>query len=279
MKWLQMICMAIALVLAGGAAATAALSNGAMSELGMDVTLTLSDGCAMTFYSGHGMNGADAYVKTVVGGVTQENEQNLGVWPNDTASWSASASTSNGAAHGSVTVITPGFAYQIHGDALVEGLAINDYGYALGDGYAWPDWLNCTSLGTATLTISYTYTLDTTDTIDDARSWVYMNAFFADHVHVNHLVAQGDWTIGYGSNPNTTIAEYTRSIAAGDSLTVTDSVSWAVDIPNIDEPNNWWSIWAYGEAGVEVEPVPEPATLALMALGGVLTFLGRRRRK
>jgi hypothetical protein len=271
------ICAVGCLMLALIGAAEAVMVNGATAELDMRATITCQDGLVLTFVPGHGMNGADAYVYTDVGGVVEEDWEYLGTWQDDTSSWYASAATSHGAAHGSVTVNTPGFDYSIHGDAMVEGLALGDYGYAQGDAYGWPDWLSCTSPGTARITIEYTFTLDTRDTCDDATAWVYMNAFFADHPGTNYLTPQGDWILDGGSNPDTTTVDYSLSISAGDYVTVCDSVSWDIVIPNTDEPNNWWSLWAYGEVGVEVAPVPEPATLGLVGLG--LAALGLRLRK
>ena len=270
---------ALGLLLAVTATAEALTVNGASAELDMQTTLTLSDGLVLTFVPGHGMNGADAYVYTDVGGVVEEDYEYLGTWPDDTSSWSASASTSHGAAHGSVTVNTVGFDYSIHADAMVEGLDLGDYGLAMGDAYAWPDWLRTDHEGTATFTIDYTYTLDTRDTCEEAEAYVYMNAFFADHPGTNYLTAQGDWTLGYGSNPDTTIVEYSDLIEAGDYLTVSDSVSWDVEIPNLTEPNTWWSTWSYGEAGVEVEPVPEPVTMAglMLGIGAIAGYIRRRR--
>jgi len=273
------ICAMGCLMLALIGAAEAVMVNGATAELDMQATITCQDGLVLTFVPGHGMNGADAYVYTDIGGVVEEDSEYLGTWPDDTSSWYAEASTSHGMAHGSVTVNTAGFDYSIHGDAMVEGLALGDYGYAQGDGYAWPDWLRNDHAGTARITIEYTYTLDTQDTCDDGTAWVYMNAFFADHPGTNHLTAQGDWALGYGSNPDTTVVIYDRSIDAGGFVTVTDSVSWDIVIPNTDEPNNWWSLWAYGEVGVEVAPVPEPATLSLVGFGLAALLLRRRRKE
>ena len=258
MKKLAMIMAVAGLVLGVCFAAQAATVNGATAEVDMRTTLTLSNECVLTFCPGHGMNGADAYVYTDVGGVVQENEQNLGTWPDDTSDWPASASTSNGMANGSVTVNTVGFDYSLHGDATVQALGIGDLGVALGDAYAWPDWLRTDHAGRATFTIDYSYTLDTRDTCDDAVAKVYMNAFLADHPGTNYLTAEPGWTVGYGSNPNTTIVEYADSIPAGTSLTVSDSVSWDVVIPNTGEPYNWWSTWSYAEARVDVEPKPIP---------------------
>lgn len=268
---------AAAILLAVSGTAHAASVNGATAELQLESTLTMKDGLVLTFCSGHGMNGADAYVYTDPGG---ESEQNLGTWPDDTSSWSASASTSHGAANGSVTVNTVGFDYSIHADAMVKELGLGDYGIALGDAYAWPDWLRTDHAGTATFTLQYAYTLDTRDTVGDAEAYVYMNAFFADHPGTNHLTAEGDWTLGYGSNPDTTIVEYSRSIGPGEYLTVTDSVSWDVVIPNTAEPNNWWSTWSYGEAGVELDIIPEPFSVAtlFMAIGGLGMYYRRKRR-
>jgi hypothetical protein len=269
MKHFMRVCSVVAVVLATASVASAVLVNGATADLEMQASIGFQNGLVLTFVPGHGMNGADAYVYTSVNGVVEEASQYKGVWPNDTSSWFATASTSHGSASGSVSVLTPGFNYLINAGAMVQALGIGDYGYAQGDAYAWPDWLRVDHAGTAQITISYTFTLDTTATCDDALASVYMNAFFADHARVNHLTAQGDWTIGHGSNPNTTVVEYNRSIVAGQYLTVTDSVSWSIPISGI-EPENWWSLWAYGEANVEVEPVPEPATMALLALGGLL---------
>ena len=269
----------IGLILAAAVPAQALIVNGAKADLDMRTTLTMSDGLVLTFVPGHGMNGAYAYVYTDVGGVVKTAQQSLGTWPNDTSSWSASASTPNGAAHGSVTVNTAGFDYSIHADGMVQGLGLGDYGLAMGDAYAWPDWLRTDHAGTATFTIDYTYTLDTRDTCDYGEAYVYMNAFFADHPGTNYLTAQDGWTLGYGSNPNTTLVEYGDSIGAGDYVTVTHAVSWDVVIPNMYEPNTWWSTWSYGEAGVEVEPVPEPVTMAgfMLGIGSVLTYVRKRR--
>jgi len=272
-----LIFAALILILAADRTSKAALINGATADLDMHVTITLSDGCQMAFCSGHGANAAYAYVYSDVGGVIEEDQDGENGW-DDWVSYSASASTSNGATNGDVTVNTAGFDYDIHGETIVEGLAIDDSGLGLGYAYAWPDWLQCTSPGKATVTIAYTYTLDTLETCDDAESHVYMNAFFADHAGTNRLTAVGDWTVGYGSNPNTTIVEYSRSIQAGDSSTVTDTVSWEIQIPDCNEPNSWWSLWAYGEVGVDLAPVPEPATLSLLALGGLAVVRWRRKR-
>jgi len=87
----------------------------------------------------------------------------------------------NGAANGAVTVNTAGFDYSIRADVMVEDLDVGDYGIALSDGYAWADWLQSTAAGKATITIDYTYTLDTRDTSDDAEAYVYMSASFGDY--------------------------------------------------------------------------------------------------
>lgn len=270
---------ALAVLLAASGTGWSATVNGAEAQLDMRATLTLSNGLQMTFVPGHGMNGADAYVYTDVGGLVEEDSQFLGTWPDDTSPWSASASTSHGQAHGSVTVNTPGFDYSIHADALVEGLNVGDLGVALSDGYAWPDWLHTLAPGTATLTVEYSYTLDARDTCDNAEAYVYMNLFLADHRGTNYLTATGNWTIGYGSNPNTTIVEYYDAVAAGGYVTVSDSVSWAVDIPSTAEPYSWWSTWNYGEAGVAVEPIPEPVTMlgVMLGVGGLAGYVRRRR--
>jgi len=267
----------IVLILATATAQGDLTPNSASADLDLQATITLSNGAVLTFVPNHGMNGAYGYVYTDVGGVVEKDEKNLGTWPNDTSSWYASASTSNGAANGSVTVNTAGFDYFIHGDAMVQGLGIGDYGLGMGDAYAWPDWLRTDVAGTATITLDYTYTLDTRNTVGDAKAYVYMNAFFADHPGTNYLTATGDWTLGYGSNPNTTIVEYSRSIQAGDYVTLTGSVSWDIPIPNKNEPYNWWSLWAYGEAGVEVAPVPVPGAVLLGMLGFCVAGLKLRK--
>ena len=271
--------LGLMLLLSGSARATAV--NGATADLDMDITLTLSDGLQMTFVQGHGANGSYSYVYTDVSGSVQEDEDGENGW-NDWQSYSASASTANGATNSSVTInnSNPGFDYTIAADTMVEGLAsAGDYGLGLGYAYAWPDWLRTDHAGTATLTIDYTYTLDTTDT-GYGSAYVFMNAFFADHPGTNYLTAQDDWSLGYGSNPDTTIVLYGDSIGPGDLLTVTDSVSWDVVIPNTDEPYNWWSIWSYGEVGVEVM-VPEPISLIFFGTGvvGVFGFVSRKRMR
>ena len=187
-------------------------------------------------------------------------------------SYSALASTSNGQSNGSVTVNTAGFDYSIQADAMVQGLNIGDYGQGLGYAYAWPDWLRCDAAGTATVTIDYTYTVDATDSIADAEARIYMNSFFADHASVNYLTAQGDWTL---LENGTSVVEYEVSVSAGEVSTLTDSVSWDITIPGTGEPYSWWSMWAHGEAEVEVAPVPEPTTICLLGLGGLML----RRRK
>ena len=148
----------------------------------------------------------------------------------------------------------------------------------MGDAYAWPDWLRVDSAGTATINLEYSYTLDTRDTCDNAEAYVFMNAFFADHPGTNKLTAQeGEgWTIGPPNENGTTNVEYSDSIQAGTSKTVTDSVSWEISISGA-EPQNWFSLWAYGEAGVEVAPVPIPASALLLA-SGLLGLIGIRRK-
>jgi len=276
---IAVVAMVALMVMVSGVAHALSV-NGASSTLTMDATISFDDDLVLTFVSGHGMNGADAYVYTDVGGSVEEDEEKLGTWPDDTSSFSASAATSDGAANGSVAVNTAGFDYSIAADALVQGLDIGDEGVALGDGYAWPDWLRTDHAGTATITIGYSYTLDATDTTNDATSWVYMNAFFADHPGTNYLTAQGDWTIGYGDNEDTTVAIYTDEVAAGESTSVTGSVSWDIDIPSTGEPYNWWSLWAYGEAGVDVTPIPEPMSMVMLgALGAGMLAARKARRK
>jgi hypothetical protein len=269
-----LIIEAIVLILAAGP--VLADPYGATADLDLQATITLSDGAVLTFLQDHGANGAYGYVYTDVGGAIEEDEDGENGW-NDWSSYSASASTSNGAVNGSVNVNTAGFDYDIAADALVGGLNIGDYGKAMGYAYAWPDWLRTDHAGTATITLSYSYTLDTQDTIDVGEAYIYMNAFFADHPGTNYLTAQGDWTIGYGSNPNTTIVEYSRSIEAGDYVNLTDSVSWDITIPSTSEPYSWWSLWVYGEVGVEVAPVPAPAAFLLGILG--LSVAGWKLRK
>jgi len=268
----------IALCLLFGGSARATAVNGATADLDMDITLTLSDGLQMTFVQGYGANGSYSYVYTDLSGTIEEDEDEDG-W-NDWQSYSSSASTSNGETNSSVTVNTGGFDYTIAADTMVEGLAsAGDYGLGLGYAYAWPDWLRTDHAGTATLTIDYTYTLDTTDT-GYGSAYVFMNAFFADHPGTNYLTAQDDWALSYGSNEDTTVVVYGDSIGPGDYLTVTDSVSWDVVIPNTDEPYNWWSIWSYGEVGVEVM-VPEPISLIFFGTGlvGVFGFVARKRMR
>ena len=273
-------CMAVMaaglVVLAASGRAEAVTPNGATAELEMHATLTLLDGLQLTFCPGHGMNGADAYVYTDVGGSVEEDYQYLGTWGDDTSSWSASASTSNGAASGSVQVVAPGFDYLIEAYAMVQGIDLGEHGLALGDGYGWPDWLRCDNPGTARLTIDYTYTLDTRDTVDNALAKAFMNTFFADHVQVNQLWDQPGWLTGPPNSNGTTNQEHSCIIDAGEYVTVTDSVSWDVPIPTCSEPNSYWSMWVYGEAKVEVAPVPEPATLGLLA-AGVAALAARRR--
>jgi len=265
------------IVLAAAVPAQALSVNGASAELDMRVTLTRSDGLVMTFVPGHGWNGSYAYVYTDVGGAVSEDEMEHGAWPNQPST--ASASTLNGAANGSVAVTTAGFDYSLHADAMVEGLAIGDHGLAMGNAYAWPDYLRTDAPGTATLTINYAYTLDARDTCDNAEASVFMNAFFADHARDNYLTAQDDWTVGPPNGNGTTNVQHTVSIDAGEYLMVSDSVSWDVVIPSTGEPYSWWSIWAYGEAQVEVDPIPEPITMAgmLMAVGGLAGYIRRRR--
>jgi len=281
LMWMGICALSLVLLLSGTAWATTV--NGATATLEMRSTLTLSGGLTMTFVPGHGANGAYGYVYTDVSGAVQEDIDGENGW-SDWLSYSASASSSNGSADGSVTARTAGFDYTIAADTTVEGLGLGDYGLGLGYAYAWPDWLRTdgTQAGeTATLTVAYTYTLDTRDTVGDAEAYVYMCEFFADHASVNHLTAQGDWTIGYGSNPNTTIAEYGKSIGPGEYLSVTDSVSWVVSIEDLQEPNTWWSTWNYGEVGVELAPVPEPISMIFFGTGvvGVFGYVARKRMR
>lgn len=271
----------VILTFAATGAAQAVLVNGATAELDMRATITLSNGAQMTFCPGYGMTGADTYVFTDIGGTIEEDWEYLGTWPDASCSWSASADTSYGAANGAVTVNTAGFDYSIRADAMVEDLDVGDYGIALSDGCGWADWLQSTAAGKTTITIDYTYTLDTRDTSDDAEAYVYMSASFADHADANRLTVQGDWTIGCSGNPNTTFVEYCDSIDAGEYLTVTDGVSWEIDVPSVAHPNDCWSWWVWGEAGVELAPVPEPSALVvwgLLAAGGITVGWWQRHK-
>jgi len=255
--------------------AQALTDNGASASLDMRTTITLSNGAAMTFIQGHGANGAYGYTYTDVGGLIEEDKDGENGW-NDWMSYSASTSTSNGQSSGSVTVNTGGFDYSISADTMVQGLAIGDYGKSLGYAYAWPDWLRCDAAGTATITIDYTYTVDATDSIADAEAHIFMNAFFADHARTNYLWAQDDWVLGPANKNGTTTVDYLVQVLSGQVATLSDSVSWAINIPNTGEPYSWWSLWSYGEAEVEVEPIPEPTTICLLSLG-MFGMLCRRK--
>jgi len=257
-----------------GGVSQAVLVNGATANLEMRTTLTLSNGAQMTFFQGHGANGAYGYTYTDVGGLVEEDEDGENGW-NDWMSYSASTNTSHGQSGGSVFVNTAGFDYSISADAMVQGLAVGDYGKGLGYAYAWPDWLQCTAAGTATVQIDYIYTVDATDSIADAEAHIFMNAFFADHQRTNYLWAQGNWVLGPPNANGTTTVDYMVQVAAGQVATLSDSVSWSINIPNTSEPYSWWSMWSYGEAEVEVAPVPEPATICLLGLG-VFGLLCRR---
>ena len=143
------------------------------------------------------------------GGVVDWDEDDQSSWAGGGTPFSASALTSNGATNSSLAVGTPGFDYTIHSDTIAEGLGIGDYALTLGDAFAWQDWLACTTAGTARITIDYSYTLDTRDTCDDASAYVFMNAFFANHIRVNHLTAKDDWTIGPPNQNGTTNVQHT----------------------------------------------------------------------
>ncbi|MBW1800018.1 MAG: PEP-CTERM sorting domain-containing protein, partial [Deltaproteobacteria bacterium] len=43
------------------------------------------------------------------------------------------------------------------------------------------------------------------------------------------------------------------------------------------DPQNWFSLWVYGEAGVEVAPVPDPGTMLLLG-SGLIGLAGFRRK-
>ena len=245
------------------------------ASLTMTSQLTTSDGLVLTYISGHGWNAAYAYTYTDVNGSVQwdEDGENTGA-----ASQSASASTANGSTDSSVTVNTAGFNYSLMADASAQGLGVGDYAFGMGYANAWPDYLRTDHAGTATLTLSYDYTLDTRNTGDDGEAYVYMDAFLADHAGTNYLTAQGDWTVGYGDNLNTRIVEFTKSIGPNQYLTGSGSVSWDVTIPSTAEPNNWWSTWSEGKAGFEGTIVPEPS-LSVLALAAVVTGAAARRKK
>ncbi|MBN1457715.1 MAG: PEP-CTERM sorting domain-containing protein [Sedimentisphaerales bacterium] len=261
----------VCIFLAGSAQAVL-LVNEVSAGLDMRATITLSDGAQMTFVQGHGANAAYAYACSDVDGVLEQDEDGENGW-NDWMSYSAAASTTYTQSSSSATVNTAGFDYSIEADTMAAGYDVGDYVKGLSYAYAWPDWLRCDVAGTATITIDYTYTVDASLSPADAEAHIFMNAFFADHVRTNYLTAQGDWTL---KENGTSVVEYLVSVSAGEISTLTDSVSWDIVIPNTGEPYSWWSMWAYGEAELEASPVPEPGTICLLSVGGMLL---RRKRK
>jgi len=139
--------------------------------------------------------------------------------------------------------------------------------------------------------------------------WLYMesdnNQFIGNDIHTAAAgVLLATTPSGNVINGAGTITNCYEGIAAYNDLEVHDtnfigfdpaSGTYAVaaypGICTVDARNNWWDTTVESEIVAQIECgdvlydpwatsyVPEPATLGLLALGGVLTFLGRRRRK
>jgi len=141
--------------------------------------------------------------------------------------------------------------------------------WAMGYSEGGANWLLCGATGTATVTASYSYDLSLVGAKSSAEALakVYV-AFWGPSS--NLLLTAKDGFLQSGNYLVKTVQLTSPGTSTG---LVSGSASWDVSVTS----GSYYAFW--GQSDAKASTTPEPATMALMALGGVGMLLRRRRNK